>query len=143
MKKVNYKYNIGETVQFRNDFPDSASTELSKHTGETVKIVEQRYYGGPCYKLEGLEEAGWFTESCFMNLPTATSKQRIDSNAYVVFAGSSKEELQPVFSAPTKRSAVAKAKKLATEYNCVEATYMPEDDDDINEIVYSNYVEGK
>jgi hypothetical protein len=143
MKKVNYKYNIGDTVQFRNELPDSASTGLSEHAGKTVKIVEQRYYGGPCYKLEGLEEAGWFTEPCFMSLPTATSKQRLDSNAYVVFAGSSKEELQPVFSAPTKRSAVAKAKKLATEYNCVEATYMPEDNDDINEIVYSNYVEGK
>lgn len=130
MSKVNYKYNIGDTVQFQEEFGPTATCGLKQHAGEIVKVVDQRYYGRPCYKFEGLEDEGWFTEGCI---------QAVKSNPYVVFAGERKGELEPIISAETKKTAIAEAKKLQATYSCVEAIYMPEDDLDINKIVYSHY----
>ena len=67
----------------------------------------------------------------------------ITSKPYVIFVGKTKDDLYPYLSISTKKDAEEKAKELTAKYCCVEATYMPEDNDDINEIVYSNYVEGK
>lgn len=63
------------------------------------------------------------------------------SNPYVIFAGDDKDHLEPLKSAPTEESAIEIAKNLQQKWNCVEATYMPEDDLDVNEIVYSYYKE--
>lgn len=63
------------------------------------------------------------------------------SNPYVIFAGDSRNHLEPRKSAPTKESAIEIAKELQEKWHCVEATYMPEDDLDINEVVYSYYKE--
>ena len=68
MSKVTYKYNIGDTLQFKKEFPSSASTGLKKLAGRIVKVVDQRYYGKPCYKFEGLEDDGWFTEGCLQEV---------------------------------------------------------------------------
>ena len=134
METIKYKFNIGDTVQFKNKFHPTASCGLKTLAGRIVKVVDQRYYGRPCYKFEGLEEDGWFTEGCVTP---------VTSNPYVVSVGDTKDDLYPYLSTPTKKTAVEKAKELTAKYCCVEATYMPEDNDDINEIVYSNYVEGK
>ena len=61
------------------------------------------------------------------------------SNSYVIFAGNSQGTLQPISSAPTKKSAIADAEALKSKYPCVEAIYMPEDNLDINKIVYRYY----
>lgn len=61
------------------------------------------------------------------------------SNPYVIFAGDSQNTLHPQKSAASKESAISEAKALEAKFACVEATYMPEDDLDVNEIVYSNY----
>lgn len=66
------------------------------------------------------------------------------SNPYVIFSGETKNDLYPVGAAPTKEEAISRAKALALlgkvkpEYKCAEAVYMPEDDDDTNEVVWSN-----
>lgn len=134
MGNVNYKYNIGDIVQFKEKVNPSASSSLKSLAGRIVKVVAQRYYGKPCYKFEGLEDDGWFTEGCITT---------VTSNPYVVFVGDTKDDLYPYLSSSTKKLAVEAAKELTAKYCCVEATYMPEDNDDINEIIYSNYVEVK
>lgn len=63
------------------------------------------------------------------------------SNSYVIFAGNTRDNLQPISSAPTKKSAIADAEALQSKYPCVEAIYMPEDNLDINKIVYRKYKE--
>ena len=63
------------------------------------------------------------------------------SNSYVIFAGNTRDNLQPISSAPTKKSAIADAEALQSKYSCVEAIYMPEDNLDINKIVYRKYKE--
>ena len=61
---------------------------------------------------------------------------------YLVFAGPSKDDLRPVCAYLTEEDAVSSAKRLAAEkikgLKCVEAILMPEDNDDINEVVWSN-----
>lgn len=61
------------------------------------------------------------------------------SYSYVIFAGETKDTLQPQKAAPTEPLAIAEAKLLQEKFSCVEAVFMPEDNLDINEIVYSNY----
>ena len=60
------------------------------------------------------------------------------SNPYVVFVGDTKDDLYPYLSTPTKKTAIEKAKELTVKYCCVEAVHMPEDNVDINKIVYTN-----
>lgn len=60
------------------------------------------------------------------------------SNPYVIFVGHKADDLQPFESAPDQRSAVEQAEQLLTMFPCVEAVYMPEDDLDTNEVVYSH-----
>lgn len=61
------------------------------------------------------------------------------NNPYVIFASNSKEDLEPIVSAPTKESAIVEAKKLQDKFLCIEAIYMPIDDLDTNKIIYSYY----
>lgn len=67
-----------------------------------------------------------------------------ESYPYVIFTGQTKKDLYPVSVAKTKEEAISYAKSLALlgkvkpEHTCAEAVYMPEDDDDINEVVWSN-----
>lgn len=59
---------------------------------------------------------------------------------YIMFAGKNKNDLYPISSWQDKDDAIEAAKRiLATKaYKCIEVTLMPEDDDDINEVVWSN-----
>lgn len=61
------------------------------------------------------------------------------SNPYVIFAGDSQNHLEPTVSAPDKKSAIAEAKVLETKHTYVEVVFMPEDNLDVNKVVYSNY----
>lgn len=70
--------------------------------------------------------------------------KKIESYPYVIFTGPTKDDLYPVRTAATEEEAIASAKAIALlgkgnpTYKCAEAVYMPEDDDDINEVVWSN-----
>ena len=59
------------------------------------------------------------------------------SNPYVIFVGQTKDNLQPFESAPSERDAVQQAQQLQTMFAYTEAVYMPEDDLDINVVVYT------
>lgn len=61
------------------------------------------------------------------------------SNSYVIFAGKSQDELQPVKTAPDCKTAISEAISLETTNNCVEAIFMPEDNESINITVYAHY----
>ena len=60
------------------------------------------------------------------------------SNPYVIFVGHRADDMQPFESAPDEKSAVNRAVELRDAFPCVEAVHMPEEDLDINEVVYSH-----
>lgn len=70
MKK--FKYTIGDVVKFKDKFCPSASSGLKELAGTVVIVAACRAYGEPCYKFEGLEEFGWFTEGALERLETST-----------------------------------------------------------------------
>ena len=43
-----------------------------------------------------------------------------------------------MIAAPNLLSAISQAQEFASEYPCVEVTYMPEDDIETNEVVFSH-----
>jgi hypothetical protein len=61
---------------------------------------------------------------------------------YLLFAGPAKDDLHPACAYKNKDDAIEAAKRLEAEkikgMKCVEVTFMPEDDDDTNEVVWSN-----
>lgn len=66
-------------------------------------------------------------------------KSEIPHN-YIMFAGKTKDKLYPISAWVNKEDAIEGAKRLLDTkvYKCVEITYMPEGDDDTNEVVWSN-----
>ncbi len=62
---------------------------------------------------------------------------------YIVNAGASKDNLTPVCAYKSKEDAIAGAQALAAEkipgLKYTEAVYMPEDNDDINEVVWRSW----
>ena len=63
--------------------------------------------------------------------------------AYIVNAGGSKDNLTPVCAYISKEDAIAGAQALAAEkipvLKYTEAVYMPEDNGDINEVVWRSW----
>lgn len=70
MRNIKYKYNIGDTITFKSSFSESACTTLFGLEGKVFKIIDRKDYGGPTYKLFGLE--GYFAEDCFAGLAAAS-----------------------------------------------------------------------
>lgn len=59
--------------------------------------------------------------------------------SYLLFAGETKDSLYPLKAFRDKDEAIAEAKETAElGYPCAQVVYMPEDDDDINDVVWSN-----
>ncbi len=67
-RQINYKYKVGDFVQFKDKFSPTASTDLKNYVGQVAMITECRDYNGPCYRLGGYD--GFFSESCFAGLAT-------------------------------------------------------------------------
>lgn len=63
MRQITYKYKVNDVVKFKEKFNPSATSCLKRYAGQTAKVIEQRDYNGPCYRLEGID--GFFTERCF------------------------------------------------------------------------------
>lgn len=61
------------------------------------------------------------------------------SNPYIINVGESRFNMQPFKSAATEEEAIALVDALHKVYRCVDAVYMPEDDLDTNELIYSWY----
>lgn len=69
--------------------------------------------------------------------------EKVEKFDYLVLAGPTKDDLYPCCAYKIEQDAVDAAKRLAKEkisgFKCVEAVYIPEDDKDTNEVVWSNY----
>ena len=61
---------------------------------------------------------------------------------YLLFAGPTKDDLRPACAYKYKEDAIAAAERLQAEkikgMKCIEVVLMPEDDDDINEVIWFN-----
>lgn len=70
--------------------------------------------------------------------------KKTESFPYIIFTGPTKDDLYPVRAAATEEEAIQSARAIALlgkgnpMYRCAEAVYMPEDDNDTNEVVWSN-----
>lgn len=62
---------------------------------------------------------------------------------YIVNAGPTKDDLRPCCAYRYKEDAIQGAKNLEAEkikkLSCIEVVLMPEDNDDINEVVWKNF----
>jgi hypothetical protein len=66
MRKITYKYNVGDVIKFKDKFYPYASCGLKECAGTTAKVVERIDFGGPTYRLEG--HTGVFKERCFVGI---------------------------------------------------------------------------
>ena len=64
-----------------------------------------------------------------------------DENEYIINVGHDRFHMEPFESAHTDAEAIARAEELLKEYKCAEVVYMPNDNIDINEIIWSWYDE--
>ena len=59
---------------------------------------------------------------------------------YIINVGDYDDELDPYHTAyATKETAIKRAKKLLNKYEFTEVVYMPEEDEDINEVVWRSW----
>lgn len=98
----------------------NCDTDTLEKVAERLKIEEYGYKLVECSKEE---------------FETMTQEE----NDYILNVGVNHEDCGPFESAHTEDEAIARAKELAKEYPCVEVVYMPIDNADINEIVFSIY----
>ena len=61
------------------------------------------------------------------------------SYPYIVNVGTEKNNLQPYLASPTKITGIKDAKQALKFYTYTEVVYMPEDDIDINEVVWKSW----
>ena len=83
-----------------------------------------------------LEESGYILSEC--------SKEELDRMSqdvydYIINVGQDRSDLGPFDAAHSRGGAIATAEELSKTYPMVEVVYMPTDDDDINEIIWSKY----
>ena len=82
-----------------------------------------------------LEDSGYILSEC--------SQEELDRmstvNDYIINVGQNKQDLGPYDSASTREKAIAMAENFSKHHKMVEVVYMPEDDVDINEIIWSKY----
>jgi hypothetical protein len=66
--------------------------------------------------------------------------KKTESFHYILFAGKQQDSLYPICAYKTKEDAMVGAVALKSEnvYQYFEVTFMPEDDVDTNEVVWSN-----
>lgn len=62
-----------------------------------------------------------------------------DKNDFIINVGSSRFAMEPFESVHTDEEGRARCDELRKDYKCVELVYMPVDNTDINEVVYSWY----
>ena len=103
-------------------------------TDEFYVSCDRDYDGERAKEFLGLWQY-WITECTKEEFETMTQ----DQNDYILNVGQTQDELTPFASAFTKEDAIELAKEAGQHWKCVEVVYMPVDNDDINEIVWSQY----
>ena len=84
----------------------------------------------------GLAADGYLLVECTQEEFEAMTQEE---NDFIINVGQEKGNLNPFDSAHTEDEAIQKAEKYCEDWKCVEVVYMPCDNDDINEIVWSYY----
>ena len=68
---------------------------------------------------------------------------KADKFDYILNAGPTKDDLRPCCAYKTAENAIEAAKRLQAEklshFKYIEVVNMPEDNDDINKVIWSNY----
>lgn len=67
---------------------------------------------------------------------------KIEKFDYIVNAGKTKDDLRPACAYRYKEDAIVGAQRLIAavpRLKCVEVVYMPEDNEDINDVVWKNF----
>ena len=98
----------------------NCDTDTLERVAERLKIKDYGYTLVECTKEE---------------FETMTQEE----NDYILNVGQDRHNLDPYASAHTEYEAIELAKKLRETWNCVEVVYMPQDNIDINEIIWSDY----
>lgn len=62
-----------------------------------------------------------------------------ESYPYIINVGKEKDNLQPYLAAPTKQVGIKDAEQALKFYTYTEVVYMPEDDIDINDVVWRSW----
>lgn len=60
-------------------------------------------------------------------------------NPYIINVGMEKDNLQPYLASPTKKAGIKDAEQALKFYAYTEVVYMPEDDLDINKVVWRSW----
>ena len=66
VRQITYKYNVGDTIKFKDKFYPYASCGLKERAGTTAVVTERLDYCGATYRLKGI--TGLFKESCFAGI---------------------------------------------------------------------------
>ena len=77
----------------------------------------------------------WMTECSKEEFETMTQ----DVNDYIINVGHEKDNLSPFASAHDWDEGMEKAKELLSTWEYVELVFMPQDNVDINEVVWKNF----
>ena len=102
------------------------------------------YITGPDETLDGQEVAKRLHLDRYGYVLIECTKEEFDAmtqevNDFIINVGQARDLLHPFSSAHTEEEAVMLAKKYCEDWKCVEVVYMPVDNEDINEIIYSRY----
>ncbi len=62
-----------------------------------------------------------------------------EQNDYILNVGQDRSNINPFDSAHTEAEAIQKAELYCEDWKCVEVVYMPCDNEDVNEIIWSYY----
>ena len=86
-----------------------------------------------------------FTPVCTTEFMTLASMQEEfeamtqEVNDYIINVGQDRSNINPFDSAHTEGEAIQKAEQYCEDWKCVEVVYMPCDNEDVNEIIWSFY----
>lgn len=69
---MEFRFNIGDTVKFKDHFDSSASCGLFEKAGTVGVIVDRTMFSTPAYKLAGDDDT-WYSQKCFDDKTVDTS----------------------------------------------------------------------
>ena len=118
--------------------------EVRKYSNKLIELVET----GVLDPVDAVRICvKWMSEDDVQSMMEANEieydyeeEDEVPSSPYIINVGDTLDTLYPTVAYINEVSAIAAAKQKAeTGYKYVEVVYMPEDDDDINEVVWKNW----
>ena len=107
--------------------PEDVLYLSSSCDSDTQELVEKR---------TKIKSYGYELQECSENEFNAMTQEE---NEYIINVGEARDQMEPFESAHTEKEGRERAEELTEFYNCVEVVYMPQENVDINEIVWCCY----